>query len=372
MLIMTEIVLGIKEGKVAGAVLKNGLLYEFVQDHEIEVRTGDIFRGVVTAIDKKLNAAFVKIARDTTVYLEEYNGKQGVPVLVQVKREAYDNKDALVGEKLSISGRYAVVLSDKRINGHAINISSKIVDKDRRAALKNTVSLCNSEFSFIIRTAAERADDNEVKAEIISLNQRMNDIIKEGCMNEKTELLYREEKFIDRFFKDKADLNVDKILIQGTEMYEEVEQYFSKSNKEMIGKMHLFTGEFDLFDVHGVTTALKVAMGRKIYLKNGAHIVIDKTEAMTVIDVNSGKYERKSDFDTMKMEINLKSAEEIARLLQLRDIGGIIVIDFLKMREEADKKRLVDSFKEWLKEDKKRPEVAGMTKLGLVELTRKR
>lgn len=372
---MKEVLIALKSGLKCAALFEEGRLYEYLQEDQVQVKTGNIYRAQVSHTVKELNAAFALLPGQQTVYIEqsEQKMKPGNMVMIQIKREAFDSKYPLAVSRLSLTGKRLVVTLGER----HINLSKKIIDPAEKQRLQRIISHAlelerQQEIGVIIRTAAQGVPGEALEQELYSLIQRLQEIRKAGAEDGPPKLLYDNSDFLNTIIREKIQENTESVLVGDLGVYQELETLFSQQIPQYLAKLRLVQGEFHLFDLYNVDAEMRKAMSRKIWLNSGAYIIIDKTEALTVIDVNSGKYDKREAFETMASKINLEAAAEIARLLRVRNIGGIIIVDFLKMRETEANSRLLTCLKDALKEDKAKPVVAGMTRLGLVELTRKR
>ena len=371
---MKEAIIGLKDGKETVALFKNNDICGFFQDNDVDsvsgAKTGDIYRARVTNVQRQTNSSFAKIPGEITVYVENAMPSQGSNVVVQIKRPAYGEKYALATTKVSLAGRFCVVYK-----GNSVGISRNIDNETVRAGLTRManefIHTKGGNIGVIIRTAAEGAAIEDIKEELEILCENLLSVLEEGAKDGNVEFLHGDENFLTGVLCDEIGDDVELINVQGVELYERVKKYFSKHMPEISEKIRLFNGEYSIFELYNTDAQLRRVNNRKLHLKSGGYIVTDVVEAFTAIDVNSGACTVR-DHDAMVDKVNREAAVEIARILQVRNIGGIIIIDFLKFRNETDKERFLNDFVQMLRGDKGKPQVVGFTKLGLVEMTRKR
>jgi len=367
-----EIILGRKDKKICAAIFQEGQLCEYKEEDSNYIKLGNIYRAKVTKVMHELNAAFAEIENRATVYVENApkNLKAGNMLVLSIKRLPFDGKYHMATTDIVITGKYSVV--GYGLNG--INISKKITDQKKKIELKEIAESVlgasfEEGFGVILRTAAGDISHEMLEREIVHLAYVLKNIIGRGLCDGPPELLYRECDFLEHIIRDN---NFQRIVAEGIELYEETEAVVKEINPNYKGSISLHRGEYSIFDVYDVNSEVKRLLQRKIWLKSGAYMVVDKTEALTAIDINSGKYDNKVGFETMAYNINAEAAKEIAKLLCVRNIGGIIIVDFLKMRDANSKEQLIKGLKEALKIDRAGTVVAGMTNLGLIEIIRKR
>ncbi len=225
--------------------------------------------------------------------------------------------------------------------------------------------LINEAFGITFRTVAQGAAKEQLETEIATLTAQLEAVLQHGKQDGGPALLYAGTPFWQKVMREYLETGTERVLVEGVELYQELRTYY------LAPIFRLHTGEHSLFSLYSVETEVRKAFSRTIWLKSGAYLVIDETEAMTVIDVNSGKYSKQKDFDSMAEAVNKEAAVEIARLLRLRNIRGIILVDFLKRTERKAEQEFLQYFREYLNADKGKTELVDMTALGLVELTRR-
>ena len=344
-----------------GAVLIDGLLYRYEEESAEEAQTESVFMGKVDRCMGGMEAAFVRVGKDRTVFLP-YREMHGIPVpppsgarvMVQIRRPPAGKKQAYATMDISLAGKYAVLTPVT----HKKAVSSRYPDEDRPVAVERMLRLCPPDSGLILRMEAADADDETVKNEIASLMSRWEDILRTaGNMSSPGPVCFRpplEERLL-RDLKGGADriLTDDPAFAGAAGMTAEL----------MSGVMESFS----------VDAQARKARERVHHLPSGGNIVIDPCEAMTVVDVNTaGDAGNKKDPEKSRLKTNLEAAREIARLLQARDTGGIIIIDFIDMEKEENRSRVAAAMEEALREDYRKTVIHGFTSLGLMEMTRKR
>ena len=377
---MREILVGKRKGINTAAIFENGILWEYITESGPEIKKGNIYRAQVIERVKGLDACFAKISKEDCIYIEHTGSilKSGNTAVVQIKGEAVEGKYPSATLKTELVGRYAAVYFSK-IN--EVNISKKITGKESRESLKifagkvldsakENLSKAGIEAGIIIRTEAESAGEKDVEDEIKSLLDRLCNIYVYGGADGGPELLYR-ENFWENIFTGKVKKG-DRIIAENAGTYAEIYESICKNRAICNFKIKIHLGEYNLFEMYNTDAQIRKYFSRKIWLKSGGYIIIDRTEAMTVIDVNSGKCIKKDSFEDMARTVNFEAADEIAHIIRLKNIGGIVVIDFLKEESSDSENELTEYFKKAVSNDPAAPFVAGMTKLGIMELTRKK
>jgi ribonuclease G len=364
------------------AILENGRLAEiFIErmwDHQ---KAGEIYKARVESVLPGINAAFVSIGdgRNAFLYLNDAKGRDVTPnqeLVVQVTKSARKNKGARVTPRLSLPGRYLVLIP----HGDEAGVSRRIVVEEERKRLRHFAKeLRGEDFGIIIRTAAEGVDEEALAQDVQSLLALWREIEYNAAHQPAPCLLYKDMGLLGRVLRDEVHGDIDEILVDGKEDFEHVKDFVATLDEGSGGRpdVSLYRGVAPIFEYYGVEREIEQALDKKVWLRSGAYLVIEHTEALTVIDVNTGKYVGSPVGGAMNMrrtvlDTNLEAADEIARQLRLRAIGGIVVIDFIDMEFEEDRQRLLDRLEEVFQSDRSRARVFSMTLLGLVELTRKR
>ncbi len=373
------------------AVLEDKVMVEHYVNRNSNISyVGNVYLGKVQNVLPSMEAAFVDIGkgRNAVLYAGEVNWdaagltdgtprkiehvlKTGQPVLVQVTKDPIGQKGARLTSQVSLPGRYLVYVPSGEMSG----ISRRLSDEER-SRLKNILKdFVPGEAGVIVRTAAEGASQEELEHDVMRLKAQWEDI-QEKAENPSTHapsLLYAEPDLTVRVIRDIFNEDFEKLIVQGDEASEEINNYLSFIAPELTSKIEKWTGNKDLFTEYRIEEQLAKAFDRKVYLPSGGSLVIDRTEAMVVIDVNTGKFIGKGgNLEETVTKNNLEAAEEIARQLRLRDLGGIVVIDFIDMTLESNRDAVMRRLIECLGRDRTKHQVAEVTSLGLVQMTRKR
>jgi ribonuclease E len=293
--------------------------------------------------------------------------KEGDKVLVQVTKDAMGAKGARLTGMPSLPGRYLVLVPDS----DSIGISRRLPDTDRNR-LRDVINQVRPQgFGVIVRTAALHASAEELAADISRLTKQWSAIQEQASAGNAPSLIHREPELLIKVIREHFTADFRKLLIDDAKSHETVISYLQSTAPDLVSKVQLYEDTIPLFDRYHVDDQLKKALDRKVFLPSGGHLVIDRTEALTVIDVNTGKFVGSSTLEDTVLQNNLEAAEEIGRQLRLRDIGGIIVIDFIDMESAENQQRVLRRLKETLAKDKTRTQVFDVSHLGLVEMTRK-
>ncbi len=373
------------------AVIEDKVMVEHYVNRNANVSyVGNVYLGRVQNVLPSMEAAFVDIGkgRNAVLYAGEVNWdaagisetqprkiemvlKTGQPVLVQVTKDPIGQKGARLTSQISLPGRYVVYVPGGGMSG----ISKRLPESERtrlKAILKNLIP---EEAGVIVRTAAEGVSEEELTNDVARLKAQWEDIYQksENPNFHAPALLLSEPDLAVRVIRDIFNEDFRKLTIQGNEAWEEISSYLGSIAPELVSKLEKYTGTGDLFADFRVEEQLAKAFDRKVYLPSGGSLVIDRTEAMIVIDVNTGKFIGKGgNLEETVTKNNLEAAEEIARQLRLRDLGGIIVIDFIDMVLESNRDAVLRRLVECLGRDRTKHQVAEVTSLGLVQMTRKR
>ncbi|WP_099187434.1 Rne/Rng family ribonuclease [Tepidibacter mesophilus] len=362
---------GLYQSRVA-YVEDNNLVDLFIQDKMDEKLQGNIYRGIVKNVLLGMEAAFVDIGIDKNAYLKLSKGhsiKTGQEVLVQVNKEAIGNKGPKITQEISIPGRYLVLMPTR----DDIAISNKIKDKEEIQRIKSIIEEIDTKnMGVIIRTEATDKQKIDFENDLNEALKTWDEIQKYNKLGMGSKLLYKDLDLTLKVIRDIFTPDFEKIVVNNKQEYEKVVGVLTKIDKSFKNKVEYFDSGLDLFDYYKIKKDLKTALNRKVWLKNGAYIIIDKTEAMTVIDVNTGKFTGKLGLDETVFKTNLEACKEIARQIRLRNIAGIIIIDFIDMRKDSYKQQILKKLQINLNQDKTRSQVLGMTNLGLVEVVRKK
>lgn len=354
------------------AVMEDDKLVELLIEDNIHKKTkSNIYRGIVKNIKPGIEAAFVDIGFEKMAYLPIKNSddiKNGMEVLVQIKKESVGTKAPKLTQEISLSGRYLVLIP----SNDRTTISNKILDEKERFRLKKIVKSFNKEnIGIIIRTEAVGCDIDKLKEDFDLLVNKYQNILKQFKLGIGPKLIYRELDLDTKYIKDNINENIDKIIFNDKNKYTEIKSILNKIDKNYINKLVLEENK-DVFDLYKVSKEIEKALSKKVWLKSGGYLIIEKTEALTVIDVNTGKFTGNISREETMYKTNIEACEEIARQLKIRDIGGIIIVDFIDLYKKKSKENLIKILEENLNKDKRKSEVLGITKLGLVEIARRR
>ena len=388
---MTEIIIQKQKEKTIIALIENGKLIEYYEDNSQDNnrKEGNIYIGIVKDIIKGMQAAFVDIGSDKNsfIHLKDVMKKidetkekldnniditkilqPNMKILVQVKKDSTDQKGARVSTHINLPGKYIALMPNTDI----ITVSQKIENKEEQQRLiklvKENLSKGNG---AVIRTSAE-GKEQEVIEDIKKVEEKWENIIKTSVDPDLHEpkLLYESESLIEKMLLDLADEKIDKIIVNTQKDLKKLEEY-KKDNKEYENTEIELDKSNNIFEKYDLEKQIEKIQNRKIWLKCGGFITIDKTEALTAIDVNTGKYTGTKNLEQTIYKVNEEATIEIAKQLRLRDIGGIIIIDYIDMKDEKNREKIEKLLKEEIKKDRSKVQIEGFTKLDLMELTRK-
>ena len=378
-----------KDGLNQIAVLEDGILVEhYVARHTQTSMVGNVYLGRVQNVLPSMEAAFVDLGkgRNAVLYAGEVNwdaaGMEGQPrrieqalksgdsVLVQVTKDPIGHKGARLTSQITLAGRHLVLVPSGAMTG----ISRKLPENERARLKKLLKQIVPDGAGVIVRTAAEGATEEQLRADVERLTKQWADI-EAKAKNAKSApvLLKGEPELAVRVVRDVFNEDFESLVVSGDTAWQTISQYVRELSPDLADRLHHWTDRKDVFTEYRVDEQLAKGMDRKVWLPSGGSLVIDRTEAMTVIDVNTGKFTGSG--GTLEETVtrnNLEAAEEIVRQLRLRDIGGIIVIDFIDMVLESNRDLVMRRLLECLGRDRTRHQVAEVTSLGLVQMTRKR
>ncbi|WP_418200317.1 Rne/Rng family ribonuclease [Alkalihalobacterium sp. APHAB7] len=371
------------------AILENDKVVELLIERSVEKRiVGNVYKGRVVNVLPGMQAAFVDIGRDKNAFLyrddllsfqqlsltdEEKKKKnisefvkKGEELLVQVTKEGFGTKGPRLSGVVSFPGKFVVYMP----NGNYIGVSRKIRSEEERTRLhKLGEELTENEEGLIIRTVCEGATPEDIEEDIRILRGFWKDTWKEKKEDKPPALIHQDTGLMERIVRDFSLDLVDAVYIDNFYDYKRIVDLLGEHRKD---KLHFYQGKENIFSAFGIDKELDKALRQQVWLKNGAYLMIDQTEALTVIDVNTGKFIGKSDLQDTIKRTNIEASKEIARQLRLRDISGIIIIDFIDMKSERDQIDVLNYFKNALENDRTKTNVLGITGLGLVEMTRKK
>ncbi|MFY1687310.1 Rne/Rng family ribonuclease [Plantactinospora sp. WMMB782] len=370
------------------AVLEDGVLVEhYVTRASAGTMAGNVYLGKVQNVLPSMEAAFVDVGRgrNAVLYAGEVNWdssglegrarsieqalRSGDSVLVQVTKDPIGHKGARLTSHIALSGRHLVYVP----HGNASGISRKLPDTERKRLRDILKKLVPDGAGVIVRTAAEGASEDELARDVKRLQAQWEDIQAKAAEGGAPVLLYEEPDLVIRVVRDLFNEDFRELVVQGDESYEMVESYLSHVSPDLVPRLRRHTGAGDVFAERRIDEQILKGLDRKVFLPSGGHLVIDRTEAMTVIDVNTGKYTGAGgNLEETVTRNNLEAAEEIVRQLRLRDLGGIVVIDFIDMVLESNRELVLRRLTECLGRDRTKHQVTEITSLGLVQMTRKR
>jgi ribonuclease E len=377
-----------KDGKIQLGVLEDKVLVEhYVAKASEASLIGNVYLGKVQNVLPSMEAAFVDVGRGRNAVL--YSGevdwelaetgnqprrielalKSGDQVLVQVTKDPVGQKGARLTSQVSLPGRYLVYVPNGSMNG----ISRKLPETERVRLKKILKEILPEDAGVIVRTAAEGATEEQLTLDVQRLQQQWEDIQKKVATGNAPALLHSEPDLLVKIVRDVFNEDFQRMIISGDDAYGVITEYLQVVAPDLIERVSMYQGEKDIFDEYRIGEQIAKALDRKVYLPSGGSLVIDRTEAMTVVDVNTGKFVGSGgNLEETVTKNNLEAAEEIVRQLRLRDIGGIIVIDFIDMVLESNRDLVQRRLIECLSRDRTKHQVAEVTSLGLVQMTRKK
>ena len=397
-----EILVNVEPGETRVAILEDGQLVEVYYERPTGQRTvGSIYKGKVENVLPGMQAAFVNIGLERNAFLyvadalpaknadeeesgqvrvehREKNGrltiedllKPGQEVMVQVVKEAIGTKGARVTTHCTLPGRYLVLMPTVDYVGVSRRIDS---DRERDRLRKTAERIRPQNMGIIVRTVAETKTENELSQDTDFLARVWRKIQEKNRSGPVPQLLHKDMGLIYRIIRDSFTDEVDRFVIDSKQEYEKVLELLDDIAPSLKKRVELFfSSDRTIFDLYTLEPEIEKALRRRVWLKSGGYLVIDRTEALTSIDVNTGKYVGSTDLADTVFKTNLEAAREIARQLRLRDIGGIIIADFIDMESESHRQKILKTLEEHLRRDRTRTYVLGITQLGLVEITRKK
>lgn len=390
---MQELLIDVDNENKKILLVENGKLIEKYEENPGRDRLeGNIFLGIVENILPGMQAAFVNIGKEKNTFIHirdvvpkisevtgnknenfgDYNIKDylkvGMPIMVQVKKDSTNKKGARISMHISIPGRFIVLIPNEKF----ITLSQKIDNKEEREKLLSIVKENMPEgYGAIIRTSAMSKEKEEIITDIKRTVEAYKDVEQafEKAKQQKNlqpKMIYKSENVVQRLLTDLMDQDLYRICTNDEKEYNEISKRLKEANKTIKLEM-----QDNILDMYNIKNQLEELENRKIWLKCGGFITIDKTEALTAIDVNSGKYTGKKDLEQTIFTVNKEATIEIARQLRLRDIGGIIIIDYIDMQNKENEEKILELLRENLKKDRSKTQIVGFSKLNLLEMTRK-
>jgi ribonuclease G len=405
----SELVINVTSGETRVALLEHGNLVElYIERHGDRSIVGDIYKGRVTKILPGMQACFVDIGLTKSAFLyvndvldstREYSEllgleeaiddpvreapearrmpdesiedllSEGQELMIQVAKDPIGTKGARVTTNVSIPGRTLVLLPKV----HHIGVSRRITQEKERQRLKETIERIRStDLGIIARTAGEGCDEQELKAEMGFLVQLWDVIRNKSDKGSVPRLLYSDLDMTLRAVRDLMVREAERIVIDSPNEYLRILAFLDAYLPQYKHRVQHYDGEEPIFDAYHIEMEIARAFERKIWLKSGGYILVEETEALTSIDVNSGRYVGRQSFEETILKINLEAAKEIAYQLRLRNIGGIIIIDFIDMERDSNKEQVFQALKGAMKNDRSRTNILKISEMGLVQMTRKR
>jgi ribonuclease G len=410
--VSTDLIINVTHYEIRVALLENGTVSELYIERTGERSiAGNIYKGRVVRVLPGMQAAFVDIGLEKAAFLyvsdvydnleelekmmtnneeegenEELHRRpvermwpeeahiedrlqEGQEVMVQVAKEPLGSKGARITSHISIPGRHLVLMPTM----DHVGISRRIEDESERLRLRDLLlQMRPVNYGFIARTAAEGVDGDKIRAEMDFMLKLWQNIQKNSENSQVPCLLYQELDIILRAVRDLFTLEGDKLIVDSKEEYEKILKFVETFMPSLKADAKLYEGSEPICDAYGIEMELQRALGKKVWLKSGGYIVIEMTEALTAIDVNTGRYVGKRNLEETILKTNLEAVQEIAYQLRLRNIGGIIIIDFIDMEKEANREKVFNRLNEALRKDRSKSNVLEISELGLVEMTRKR
>ncbi|MGU1759461.1 ribonuclease G [Pseudomonas aeruginosa] len=388
-----EILINITPMESRVAVVENGVLQEVhVERTQRRGIVGNIYKGRVVRVLPGMQAAFVDIGLERAAFIHaaEISNREGSAVesisalvhegqalVVQVTKDPIGTKGARLTTHLSIPSRYLVYMPR---TSH-VGISLRIEDEDERERLKKVVADCvaaegiEGQGGFILRTAAEGAGEDEILADIRYLRRLWDQIAAQIQTVGAPSVIYEDLSLAIRTLRDLVNPRIEKIRIDSRENFQKITSFVEELMPEISDRLEHYPGERPIFDLYGVEDEIQKALERKVLLKSGGYLIVDPTEAMTTIDVNTGAFVGHRNLEETIFKTNLEAATAIARQLRLRNLGGIIIIDFIDfidMEDEEHRRQVLRTLEKQLERDHAKTNIIGITELGLVQMTRKR
>lgn len=408
----SEILINSTREEVRVAILEGGQVVEFyIERRRGASLVGNIYKGRIIKVLPGMQSAFVDVGLERAAFLyvgdivimdespAQFNGflnhdsqcgevespdrffikphklsineiiQEGQEILVQIAKDPIGTKGARVTSHITLPGRYVVYMPTI----DHIGVSRRITDEVERARLRAIAeSIKPKSGGIIIRTASEGCTEEELRRDLEFLCKLWENILKKTEKSSAPSLLYSDLDLVLRTVRDMMGQNVERVIIDSEEDYNRVLDFVSLYFPKLAERVELYDAQEPLFDAFGVEVDISRAMGRKVWLKSGGYIAIDQTEAMTVIDVNTGKFVGKESLEETVLKTNLEAAKEIAYQIRLRNLGGIIIIDFIDMDKEENRLKVFNTFLEAMKRDRVKSTILNISELGLIQMTRKR
>jgi ribonuclease G len=383
-----EILINVTPQETRVAVIYLGAVQELhIERTSQRGLVGNVYLGKVSRVLPGMQSAFIDIGLDRAAFLHvgdivearcdncprpiEKVLHEGQSILVQVIKDPIGAKGARLSTQISMAGRFLVYLPQET----RIGISQKIEDESERELLRERLTRVlpqDQHGGFIIRTMANMADDTELASDVEYLRTLWDAIQARSENRPGPAPIYQELDLSHRVLRDFSTSETTRILVDSRETFQRIDAFAAEFTRNVAGKISLYTAERPLFDLYGVEDEIEKALGRRVDLKSGGYLIVDQTEALTTIDVNTGSFTSGRTFDETIFKTNLEAAQTIARQLRLRNLGGIIILDFIDMDSQEHKAAVLAELSKALARDRTRMTINGFTSLGLVEMTRKR
>jgi len=385
-----EILVNVTPPETRVALIENGVVQEvLIERTASRGLVGNIYKGKVCRVLPGMQAAFVDagLARAAFLHAADIstgngNGektpditqlvKEGSHIVVQVVKDPLGTKGARLTTNISIPSRYLVYMP----NNATIGISQKVEDENERQRLKGILKKvseeCGMKGGFIARTAAEGIEEEALRTDMLFLQRLWESIQRKAKATRGIKLIHEDLPLTLRALRDLASPEVEKVRIDSRSSWEKAVQFAETYNKDIASRIEYYPGERPIFDLYNVEDEIQKALARRVDLKSGGHLIIDQTEAMTTIDVNTGGFVGHHNLEETIFKTNLEAVQAICRQLRLRNLGGIIIIDFIDMAEEEHKRQVMRALERYLAKDHARTTICEVSSLGLVEMTRKR
>jgi ribonuclease G len=397
-----DIIINSSYGETRIAILENKVLTElYFELPENERMVGDIYYGRVAKVVKGMQAAFINIGLRNDAFLHfsdvgdnylkfqslfdpkkekklnqnlDYSGdspllKTGQPILVQITKEPMANKGARVTTNISLAGRLSVLIPFESIVG----VSRKIWKRKEKYRLKNIGRKVKPNgFGVVLRTVAEGKEEAIFRADLDNLQKTWGRIKKTIRKVDAPAVVHKDMSMLSSVVRDLFTPDVSKLVVDSRKMHGQIVKYLKELSPQLAERVEFYNKKEPIYDYYSIESEVQKSLSRKVWLKSGGYIFIDHTEALTAIDVNSGRFHGKKSHDANSLKINLEASVEIARQLRLRDIGGIIILDFIDMVEDANRKKLEAAYKAELRKDRSQANVTSLSEFGIIEMTRQR
>ena len=390
----TELLVNVTPSETRVALVEQGILQEVhIERQAKRGLVGNIYKGKISRVLPGMQAAFVDIGMDKAAFLHASDivphtecvdvrekehfqvgniaelVRQGQDIMVQVVKDPISTKGARLTTDITLPSRYLVFMPG---SSH-VGVSQRIESEGERERLKNIVSRQVDELGgFIVRTAAEGVGERELEQDTQFLKRLWSKVLERRQKYKPCSMLYEDLSLAFRILRDFVGTDLDKIRVDSRQTFEQLKLFTEEFVPEMVNKLDYYSGDSPIFDLYDVENEIQRALERKVELKSGGYLIIDQTEAMTTIDINTGAFVGHRNLEETIFNTNVEATAAIARQLRLRNLGGIIIIDFIDMQSEDHRRRVLQSLEQALSRDRAKTGVNGFSHLGLVEMTRKR